>query len=82
MAKDAPKMKGWRARDTGGGRLRKKRADTKVKTLHKKYHRRFAGHDSWQLGTLLKKWKAGSLKKVLKRTRHHKKIRASKQKRR
>ena len=73
MAKDAPKMKGVRPRDTTSGKLRRKRADTKIKTLHKKYQRRFAGHDSWQLGTLLKKWKAASLKKVLKRARTHKK---------
>ncbi len=65
MAKDAPKMKGWRPRNTGSGRLRKKRSDTKVRTLHKRYHRSFAGHDSWQLGTLLKKRRKRSLKKVL-----------------
>lgn len=66
MAKDAPNMKGWRGRDGSSGRLRKKRADTKVATLHKAYKRRFGGHDSWQLGTLLKKRRKKSLKKVLK----------------
>ena len=65
MAKDAPKMKGWRPRNKGGGRLRKKREDTKVATLQKQYHRRFAGHGSWQLGTLLKKRRKKSLKKAL-----------------
>jgi len=65
MSKDAPKMKGLRARDKASGKLRKKREDTKVETLQKKYHRRFAGHSAWQLGTLLKKWRKGSLKKAL-----------------
>lgn len=65
MAKDAPKMKGLRPRDKATGRLRKKRSDTKVATLQKKYHRRFAGHDQWQLGTLLKKRRKPSLKKTL-----------------
>ncbi len=65
MAKDAPKMKGIRSRDKGGGRLRKKRSDTKISTLAKRYHRRFAGHVSWQLGTLLKKWRKPSLKKAI-----------------
>lgn len=65
MAKDAPKMKGWRARDKTSGRLRKKRSDTKVATLQKQYHRRFAGHGSWQLGTLLRKRRKKSLKKAL-----------------
>ena len=65
MAKDAPKMKGLRPRDKTSGKLRRKREDTKVKTLQKKYHRRFAGHAGWQLGTLLKKWRKGSLKKAL-----------------
>ncbi|MDP3727122.1 MAG: hypothetical protein Q8R35_00605 [bacterium] len=66
MAKDAPKMKGWRPRDRTSGRLRKKRSDTKVATLQKQYHRRFAGHGSWQLGTLLKKRRKKSLKAALK----------------
>ena len=65
MAKDAPKMKGVRSRDKTSGRLRKKREDTKVATLQKKYHRRFADHGSWQLGTLLKKRRKRSLKKAL-----------------
>ncbi|MBI4132274.1 MAG: hypothetical protein HY474_01445 [Candidatus Sungbacteria bacterium] len=66
MVKDAPKMKGWRARDKTSGRLRKKRSDTKVKTLHKRYRRSFAGHDAWQLGTLLKRRRKKSLKALLK----------------
>ncbi|RJQ36524.1 hypothetical protein C4552_03325 [Candidatus Parcubacteria bacterium] len=67
MAKDAPKMKGLRPRDRSSGRLRRKREDTKVKTLQKKYRRRFGGHASWQLGTLLRKWRKPSLKKAIKR---------------
>ena len=67
MAKDAPKMRGWRPRNKRAGRLRKKRADTKIATLAKKYHRRFAGHLAWQLGTLLKKRRKRSLKKVLRK---------------
>lgn len=67
MAKDAPKMKGLRSRDRTSGKLRKKRADTKVATLQKKYHRRFAGHAGWQLGTLLRAWRKGSLKKTLRK---------------
>ena len=65
MAKDAPKMRGWRSRDKTSGLLRRKRSDTKVATLQKKYRRRFAGHSSWQLGTLLKKRGKRSLKKAL-----------------
>lgn len=77
MAKDAPRMKGFRARDTASGKLRKKRADTKIATLQKQYHRRFAGHAAWQLGTLLRKWRKGSLKKTL---RSRKKERMGKRK--
>lgn len=65
MAKDAPKMKGVRSRDRASGRLRRKRADTKVATLREKYHRTFGGHNTWQLGTLLRKRRKTSLKKVL-----------------
>lgn len=65
MAKDAPKMMGWRSRSKTSGRLRRKRGDTKVATLHRQYKRRFAGHDAWQLGTLLKKRRKKSLKKAL-----------------
>lgn len=69
MAKDAPKMKGWRSRDRTSGRLRKKRSDTKVATLQKRYRRRFAGHLTWQLGTLLKRRRKKSLKRVLHRSK-------------
>ena len=75
MAKDAPNMKGVRSRDKTGGRLRKKRADTRIATLAKRYHRRFAGHMSWQLGTLLKKWRKPSLKKAIRLKRRAKRKR-------
>ena len=75
MAKDAPKMRGWRSRDKTSGKLRKKRTDTKVRTLHKKYQRRFAGHDSWTLATLLKKWRKASLKKAIHTTKPKRKRR-------
>ncbi|MBI2609578.1 hypothetical protein HYW53_00175 [Candidatus Giovannonibacteria bacterium] len=65
MANDAPKMKGKRARDKGTGRLRKKRSDTKVKSVEKKYGR-LLGKDGLQLGTLLKRLHKKSLKKLLK----------------
>ncbi|MBI4132586.1 MAG: hypothetical protein HY473_00595 [Candidatus Sungbacteria bacterium] len=64
MAKDAPKMRGWRSRDKTSGLLRKKRSDTRVSTIEKQYRRRL-GKDSWQLGTLLKKRRKRSLKKAL-----------------
>lgn len=66
MAKDAPKMKGWRARDKTSGRLRKKRTDTKVETLRKQYHRRFAKNPRLQLGTVLRRRRKKSLKRLLK----------------
>lgn len=65
MAKDAPKMKGYRSRDKLSGRLRRKRADTKVETLHKKYHRKFGRKELIQLGTLLRRKRKKSLKKLL-----------------
>ena len=67
MAKDAPKMKGWRSRDRTSGRLRKKRADTKLATLAKQYHRRFGEALQLQLGTFLKRRRRKSLKRVLHR---------------
>jgi len=40
MAKDAPKMRGYRSRDKGSGRLRKKRSDTTLGTLLKERHKK------------------------------------------
>ena len=66
MAEDAPKMRGIRSRDKLSGRLRRKRADTKVTTLHKKYHKIFGRKENLQLGTFLKRHHKKSLKKLIK----------------
>ena len=66
MPKDAPKMRGYRMRDKMSGRLRKKRSDTKVRTLQKRYKRKLAKKSNLQLGTLLKRRHKKSLKKLLK----------------
>lgn len=66
MAKDAPKMKGWRSRDQTSGRLRRKRSDTKVATLEKKYRRHLGLNPRLQLGTLLARRRRKSLKRLLK----------------
>ena len=58
-------MAGRRSRDKSSGKLRRKRGDTKVGTLHKAYHRLFGKKDSIQLGTLLKRRRKSSLKKLL-----------------
>ncbi len=65
MAKDAPKMAGYRSRDKSSGKLRRKRADTKVSALHRVYHRIFGKKEGIQLGTLLKRKRRSSLKKLL-----------------
>lgn len=66
MVKDASKMKGRRSRDKTSGRLRKKRTDTKVATLQKRYRRRIGPNPRLQLGTLLKRRRKKSLKSLLK----------------
>ncbi len=66
MAKDAPKMKGWRPRDKTSGRLRKKRSDTKVATIEQRYRRRIGSNPHLQLGTVLKRRRKKSLKNLLK----------------
>ncbi len=66
MAKDAPKMKGWRPRVQASGRLRKKRSDTKVGTVERKYGRNISTNSRLQLGTLLKRRHKKSLKSLLK----------------
>lgn len=64
-APDARGMRGWRSRVKNTGKLRKKRADTKIKTLEKIYHKNI-GRDRIQLKTLLARRKRKSLKKLLK----------------
>lgn len=64
-APDARGMRGWRSRVKSSGKLRRKRADTKVATIEKRY-RRSLGKDSLQLKTLLKRNYKRSLKKLIK----------------
>ena len=65
MVKDAAKMRGFRPRDRASGRLRKKRNDTKVGTLERKYGRNISTNSRLQLGTLLKRRHKKSLKSLL-----------------
>lgn len=58
-------MKGSRPRDRASGRLRKKRGDTKVETLERKYGRNISTNSRLQLGTLLKRRHKKSLKSLL-----------------
>lgn len=60
MTKDAPGMRGARARNRTG-ELRDKRDDTLVKTIEKKYDRDFGVRDDMHLGTLLDKTGKASL---------------------
>ena len=64
-ASDARGMRGLRSRVISSGKLRKKRADTKIATIEKRYHRSL-GKDSLQLKTLLKRNYKRSLKKLIK----------------
>ncbi|HBT81208.1 hypothetical protein A2757_01910 [Candidatus Giovannonibacteria bacterium RIFCSPHIGHO2_01_FULL_48_47] len=66
MAKDAPKMRGYRSRDKLSGRLRKKRSDTKIATIQKAYHRKLTRKAGLQLGTFLSRRHKKSLKRLLK----------------
>ncbi|MBI2023428.1 hypothetical protein HYT01_02605 [Candidatus Giovannonibacteria bacterium] len=66
MTKDAKGMAGVRSRDKLTGRLRRKRADTKIITLDKDYKRDLSSNEDLQLGTVLKRKRKGSLKKLLK----------------
>ncbi len=63
--RDARGMRGRRSRAHATGRLRKKRADTKLETIEKAYHRSL-GKDWLQLATVLKRKRKKSLKKLLK----------------
>lgn len=63
-APDAKSMKGMRSRVKSSGRLRKKRADTKLGTIEKSYHRSL-GKNRLQLQTVLKRKHKKSLKKLL-----------------
>lgn len=63
-APDARGMRGSRSRVEASGRLRKKRADTKIETIEKQYGRKLAAAPV-QLKTVLKQKKKPSLKKLL-----------------
>lgn len=58
MAKDAPGMRGRRARNDSG-KLRDKRDDTQVATIEKQYNRDFGVRGDMHLDTLLKKTGSG-----------------------
>ena len=64
MAKDAPKMRGYRPRNQNG-KLRDKRDDTHVGTIEKQYGRNFNVRSDMHLGTLLKKEDAQSLNDLI-----------------
>jgi len=64
MAKDAPGMKGQRSRNKKGP-LRKKRGDTKVGTIEKKYNVNFDVRSDMKLSNLLNKENVDSLDDLL-----------------
>ena len=64
MTKDAPGMRGKRARNEDG-QLRDKRDDTKVSTIEKQYDRDFDVRGDMQLGTLLKQTGEKSLNDLI-----------------
>ncbi len=64
MTKDAPGMRGIRARNESGP-LRQKREDTHVETIEKTYNRDFGVRGDMQLGTLLEKTGKASLNDLI-----------------
>lgn len=64
MTKDAPGMRGIRARNETGP-LRQKREDTHVATIEKAYDRDFGVRGDMQLGTLLEKTGMASLNDLI-----------------
>lgn len=64
MAKDAPGMRGVRARNKSG-QLRDKRDDTLMGTLEKKYDRDFGVRSDMELGTYLKQNGIASLNDLI-----------------
>jgi len=64
MSKDAPGMKGERAR-TNDGTLRQKRSDTHVSTIEEQYDRNFGVRGDMHLGTLLEKLNMDSLNDLI-----------------
>lgn len=64
MAKDAPRMKGYRTRNKDG-ELRDKRDDTLMGTIEKQYGRDFHVRDDMRLGNYLKTRKIKSLNDLI-----------------
>jgi len=64
MTKDAPGMRGTRARNQNG-LLRDKRDDTHVGSIEKRYDRDFGVRSDMQLGTLLEKTGMKSLNDLI-----------------
>jgi len=62
---DAPGMRGYRTRDNNG-ELRKKRSDTLVRTIEKKYDVDLQKRGDTKLGTILKEKGLDSLDDLLK----------------
>ena len=65
FAPDAKGMRGARSRVASSRKLRRKRADTKMQTLEKIYHKNI-GADRLQLQTVLARRRKPSLKKLIK----------------
>lgn len=63
-ANDAPGMRGNRSRGESG-QLRRKRGDTEVGTIERKYGRDFGARSDMHLKTLLEREGAGSLHELL-----------------
>ncbi len=64
MSKDAPRMKGTRSRNEDG-ELRRKRGDTQVGAIEKKYHRNFGVRSDMEQENLLRERGAKSLNELL-----------------
>lgn len=64
MTRDARGMRGQRSRN-GDGRLRRKRDDTHVGTIERRYGVELGGRADKHLGTLLKERGAASLNDLL-----------------
>lgn len=67
VKKDAPKMKGQRARNPASGRLRQKRGDTRAKTLEKEYGIKLAVPPNTRLDTMRKKTGESDLRDVIRK---------------
>lgn len=67
MAKDAPKMKGYRTRNPKG-RLREKRGDTRIDTIEKKYGIDLNVRGDMHLDTYLKLKRLQSLNDLIHKT--------------